>query len=72
MFGKDFLENRTSSCSYHFDKNGARHKVCIKKEDIEIYMNCVIGENYQITKEQNESLIIIQVKGNRKPLVSTF
>ena len=35
VFGKDFLENRTSSCSYHFDKSVARHKVYIKKEDIQ-------------------------------------
>ena len=38
VFGKDFLENRTSSYSYHFDKSVARHKIFIKKEDIQIYM----------------------------------
>ena len=38
VFGKDFLENRTSSCSYHFGNSVARHKACIKKENIQIYM----------------------------------
>ena len=27
VFGKDFLENRTSSCSYHFDKSVARQSL---------------------------------------------
>ena len=59
VFGKDFLENRTSSYSYHFDKSVARHKIFIKKEDIQIYMKLtsnlkswVIVEEYQRTKEQ--------------------
>ena len=56
VFGKDFLENRTSSCSYHFDKSVARHEVYIEKKDIQIYMkltsnlkNCVAVEEYQRT-----------------------
>ena len=79
VFGKGFLENRTSSCSYHFDKSVARHKVYIKKEDIQIYMkltsnlkNCVTVEEYQRTKEQYESLINRQLEGDRRPLISTF
>ena len=59
VFGKDFLENRTSSYSYHFDKSVARHKIFVKKEDIQIYMKLtsnlkswVIVEEYQRTKEQ--------------------
>ena len=79
VFGKDFLENRTSSCSYHFDKSVARHEVYIKKKDIQIYMkltsnlkNCVTVEEYQRTKEQYESLINRQLEGDRKPLISTF
>ena len=59
VFGKDFLENRTSSYSDHFDKSVARHKIFIKKEDIQIYMKLtsnlkswVIVEEYQRTKEQ--------------------
>ena len=72
VFGKDFLENRTNSCSYHFDKNVVRHKVCIEKEDIEIYMNRVTRSDYHIAKEQYESLISRQVKRNKKPLISTL
>ena len=72
VFGKDFLENRTNSCSYHFDKNVVRHKVRIEKEDIEIYMSRVTGDDYHITKEQYESLISRQVKRNEKLLISTL
>ena len=72
VFGKDFLENRTNSCSYHFDKNVLTHNVCIKKEDIEIYMNCVTGDDYHTTKEQYKSLISRQVKRDKKPLISTL
>ena len=75
VFVKDFLENRTSSCSYHFDKSVAKHKVYIKKEDIKIYMkltsnlkNWVTVEEYQRTKEQCESFRNRQVEGDRKPL----
>ena len=64
VFGKGFLENRTSSCSYHFDKSVARHKVYIKKKYIQIYMkltsnlkNCVTVEEYQRIRD---------------PLISTF
>ena len=62
VFGKDFIESRTSLCSYHFDKSVARHKVYIKKEDIQIYVKltsnsrkCDTVEEYQRTKEQYES-----------------
>ena len=79
VFGKDFLENRTSSCSYHFSISVARCKVFIKKEDIQIYMkltsnlkNCVTVEEYKWTKEQYESLISRQLEGDRKPFISTF
>ena len=42
VFGKNYLENRRNSGSYHFDKNVTRHKVYIKKKkDIEICMNCL-------------------------------
>ena len=36
VFHKDFPEYRTTSCSYHFGKSVARHKVYIKKEDTQI------------------------------------
>ena len=79
VFGKDFVENRTSSCSYYFGKSVTRNKVYMKKEDIQIYMkltsnlkNCVTVEEYQRTKEQYESLINRQLEGDRKPLISTF
>ena len=62
VFGKDFIESRTSLCSYHFDKSVARHKVYIKKEDIQIYVKltsnsrkCDTVEEYQRTKEHYES-----------------
>ena len=32
VFGKYFLENRTSSCSYHFDKNGQDIKSISRKK----------------------------------------
>ena len=37
VLGKDFLENRTSSCSYHFDKSVARHSL-YQERSIQIYM----------------------------------
>ena len=79
MFGKDFLESRTRSCSYHFGNSVARQKVKIKKEDIQIYMrltsnfnDCATVEEYQRTKEQYESLINRQLEGDRKPLINTL
>ena len=66
VFGKGFLENRTSSCSYHFDKSVARHKVYIKKKYIQIYMKLTSNSNSKncVTVEEYQRI--------RNPLISTF
>ena len=37
VFGDEFLENRTSSCEYHYDKSVEKHKKYVRNEDVGLY-----------------------------------
>ena len=79
VFGEDFVENRTSSCLFHFDLSVERHKKLVRKDNRESYQtlcrdlrNAPTEEEYARRKVLLQMLIDNQMETNKGSLYSAL
>ena len=79
VFGQDFVENRTASCEYHFEKSVEKHLKLLATEDKQSYKtlatslkNTMTEEAFIKVKAQLELLIKMQSDSSVKSLMETL
>ena len=79
VFGQEFVENRTESCEYHFEKSTEKHLKLLPTEHYKSYKtletslkNAVAEETFIRVKAQFELFIKRQSNTYAKPLMDTL
>ena len=79
VFGTTFVEERTSSCDFHYDLSTENHKRFVEKADRKDYQSIALQlkesvtvEGYYDAKKCMETLIERQKDGDKKPLLEAL